>query len=148
MPLETFNKLTSEDKKSLVIIDNFVLDFGDFNLMHPGGRFTLDKNIGRDISKFFYGGYSMVPSENAVPYTHSIESLKIAKGMIVGTLEDQDKMPVVETQIGKRNPVNDKDFSFPFVKTSGVASETNFANWYWDLGMIGKHYLVCSAQRQ
>jgi cytochrome b involved in lipid metabolism len=26
---------------------------------HPGGKFVVEANIGRDISKFFYGGYSM-----------------------------------------------------------------------------------------
>ena len=25
---------------------------------HPGGTFLLKNNVGRDISKFFYGGYS------------------------------------------------------------------------------------------
>ena len=26
---------------------------------HPGGKFALQQNIGRDISKFFNGGYSL-----------------------------------------------------------------------------------------
>jgi cytochrome b involved in lipid metabolism len=26
---------------------------------HPGGKFVIEHNIGRDVSKFFYGGYSL-----------------------------------------------------------------------------------------
>lgn len=34
-----------------------VLDFGDFHMFHPGGKFVLEKNVGRDITKFYYGSY-------------------------------------------------------------------------------------------
>jgi cytochrome b involved in lipid metabolism len=37
-----------------------VLDFGDFAMYHPGGKFVLEKNVGRDITKFYYGSYSMI----------------------------------------------------------------------------------------
>jgi len=46
--------------KKLVILDNLVLDVGTFIEHHPGGKFVLERNIGRDISKFFFGGYSMM----------------------------------------------------------------------------------------
>ena len=42
---------------NLVILDNLVLDVTDFIKEHPGGRFALRHNIGRDISKFYFGGY-------------------------------------------------------------------------------------------
>ena len=35
-----------------------MLDVTDFMFNHPGGKFTIENNIGRDISKFFYGGYA------------------------------------------------------------------------------------------
>ncbi len=47
-------------KRELVLIDNLVLDVHEFDGMHPGGKFVIQNNIGRDISKFFYGGYVMV----------------------------------------------------------------------------------------
>jgi hypothetical protein len=53
--------------------------------VHPGGRFFLEKNYGRDISKFYFGGYSMV--QGARPYTHSAWSLSIIKSMVVGVIE-------------------------------------------------------------
>ena len=45
--------------EQLVILDGFVLNVTDFIGLHPGGHYMLKHNIGRDISKFFYGGYSM-----------------------------------------------------------------------------------------
>lgn len=46
--------------RNLVLMDNLVLDFTDYKYFHPGGKFVLTKCIGRDISKFFYGGYTLV----------------------------------------------------------------------------------------
>jgi cytochrome b involved in lipid metabolism len=61
---------------SLVILDNLVLDVSDYMMNHPGGKFLLEYNIGRDISKFFYGGYSqdgnLISNGTAsMAYTHS-----------------------------------------------------------------------------
>jgi cytochrome b involved in lipid metabolism len=36
-----------------------VLDVSRFMEEHPGGKFSLEHNIGRDISKFFYGAYQL-----------------------------------------------------------------------------------------
>jgi hypothetical protein len=65
------SKMINDEKRHIVIADNFVLDYGDFDLIHPGGRFVLEKNIGRDISKFFYGGYKMTNTTDARPHQHS-----------------------------------------------------------------------------
>ena len=43
----------------LVILDEMVIDIGRYMNSHPGGRFVLQQNVGRDISKFFYGGYCL-----------------------------------------------------------------------------------------
>jgi cytochrome b involved in lipid metabolism len=43
--------------KRLWILDDMVLDLTYYMPNHPGGAFLLEQNIGRDISKFFYGGY-------------------------------------------------------------------------------------------
>jgi cytochrome b involved in lipid metabolism len=45
------------DGDSLVILDDMVLDVEKFRNDHPGGKFLIDFHIGRDVSKFFYGGY-------------------------------------------------------------------------------------------
>ena len=43
--------------EELVILDDLILDVSRFRYNHPGGNFLIHQNIGRDISKFFYGGY-------------------------------------------------------------------------------------------
>jgi cytochrome b involved in lipid metabolism len=45
--------------EKLVILDDMVLDMSSYAINHPGGNFTIEHNIGRDVSKFFYGGYSL-----------------------------------------------------------------------------------------
>jgi len=42
-----------------MILDDMVLDLDGYFCFHPGGRFVLKHNVGKDISKFFYGGYNL-----------------------------------------------------------------------------------------
>jgi cytochrome b involved in lipid metabolism len=44
---------------NLVLLNELVLDIQDYDLHHPGGKFMIRNNIGRDISKFYYGGYAI-----------------------------------------------------------------------------------------
>ena len=83
------------DGEPLMILDNLVLNahktlvpFVEYTHMHPGGRFTLEKNYGRDISKFFYGGYKLV-NPGMHKANHSNNALSIAESMVVGVIEDQ-----------------------------------------------------------
>ena len=55
---EEFDARVKNGEK-LAILDGFVLDISEFIWHHPGGQFTLSHYVGCDISKFFYGGYSM-----------------------------------------------------------------------------------------
>ena len=54
-----------------MLLDDLVLDVAEFMDSHPGGRFALQNNIGRDVSKFFHGGYSMENESGLAPYAHS-----------------------------------------------------------------------------
>ena len=58
MSAKEFDNYVKEGRK-LVILDELVLDVASFISHHPGGQFVLKHNIGRDISKFFHGGYSL-----------------------------------------------------------------------------------------
>lgn len=60
--------------EQLVILDNLVLNVEHFMNYHPGGKFLLNHNIGRDISKFFYGGYALdnnADIEGSVIHAHT-----------------------------------------------------------------------------
>ena len=58
MTRQQFEKAVANGDK-LVILDDMVLDINKFIPQHPGGKFVLEHTIGRDISKFFYGGYNL-----------------------------------------------------------------------------------------
>ena len=56
---------------SLCVCDNLVLRTDGYEKIHPGGKFTIVKNFGRDIAKFYYGNYSLTNGKHTVPHTHS-----------------------------------------------------------------------------
>lgn len=90
----------------MVILDDLVLDVTEFMDNHPGGKFLLEHNKGRDVSKFFYGGYAMdgnLVSNGAISHTHSnvaraiVESLTIARLLPNKTKIMKENMEVVPT---------------------------------------------------
>ena len=73
-----------------MILDELVLDVDKFIDHHPGGRFVLTHNIGRDISKFFHGGYSLEDNMNGPPargYKHSTYARMIVNELAVAVYE-------------------------------------------------------------
>ena len=70
-----------------MILDDMVLNVGSYMDNHPGGRFSFENNIGRDITKFFYGGDSMEAHEHLKPFSHSNIARKIVNTLIIGKLE-------------------------------------------------------------
>jgi cytochrome b involved in lipid metabolism len=63
--------------EQLLILDDMVLDVTGFIDSHPGGREMIDDNIGRDVSKYFYGAYSMA-GKKSYTWTHSREASSVA----------------------------------------------------------------------
>lgn len=57
--------------RKLILLDEMVIDVKDYMKAHPGGKFLIENNIGRDISKFFYGGQSQESLAGMRPYLHS-----------------------------------------------------------------------------
>lgn len=70
-----------------MLLDEMVLDITHFIEHHPGGRFVLEHSLGRDISKFFYGGYALegnIETKNPPPgYKHSNYARMIVNNLIV-----------------------------------------------------------------
>ena len=48
-----------------------MLDVSTFMYNHPGTAFSIKRNIGRDVSKFFHGGYSLENICQVSPHDHS-----------------------------------------------------------------------------
>lgn len=70
-----------------MILDEYVIDIASLMLYHPGGTFSIAHNIGRDISKYFHGGYSLENINKVREHKHSNDARKIADGLIIGKLE-------------------------------------------------------------
>ena len=69
-----------EKGEKLTILDNLILNTNGYERIHPGGKFTLIKNFGRDVSKFYYGGYALVQGKGAFGvHAHSEASRMIVK---------------------------------------------------------------------
>lgn len=73
--------------QNLCVLDEYIIDVTSILSSHPGGRFVIEGNIGRDISKFFHGGYTMENIDYVEPYAHSNEARLMIKNMIVGRLQ-------------------------------------------------------------
>jgi hypothetical protein len=83
--LEDFKYEVFDQNRKLVLLDNKVLELGQFPKFHPGGFFTLEKNVGRDVTKFFNGAYKLVASNTKeIQWNHSARALSIANSMIIG----------------------------------------------------------------
>jgi cytochrome b involved in lipid metabolism len=72
-----------------VILDDLVLDVSHFMTEHPGGRFLIEHNIGRDVSKFFYGGYVMENGVGLSPHRHTNVARTIVNKIIVARLNNK-----------------------------------------------------------
>ena len=68
-------------------MNDLVLDVSKYMSNHPGGKFVMDHNIGRDISKYFYGGYILENQVGISPHTHSNVARKIVNSLIVARIE-------------------------------------------------------------
>ena len=66
-----------------------VLDISTYAFAHPGGAFLLEHNVGRDVSKYFYGAYGFDGNKNDPQnsnncWVHSNIARKIANKHAIG----------------------------------------------------------------
>lgn len=106
MTVEEFQTAAFDKKKHMVILDNYVLDMGDYHEIHPGGKFVFQKNYGRDVSKYFYGAYMLVNSPMEQLWNHSATSIAIASAFVTASLKDQEYVKPVETTISACKYIN------------------------------------------
>ena len=96
---QEFEELIKKGEK-LVILDDHVLDVADFMTFHPGTVFSIEHNIGRDVSKFFSGAYSLENSPGrAVPHhVHSNDAKLAALYLCRYTLNEMARSYTVTVQ--------------------------------------------------
>ena len=127
----------------MVICDNLVLRTAGYERIHPGGKFVITKNFGRDIAKFYYGNYSLTNGKLTKPHTHTGEANDILHSMIVGYIDDQHDAKEVPTKIFAKHELTDNIATFTFKHLQGKTVR-NYKGWYYDLGMVAKHFTVSS----
>ena len=81
MSIDEF-ELRVRQGEELVILEDLVLNIEQYKYKHPGGKFSLVQNVGRDVSKFFYGGYAL-ENEEIEPHLHSGIARSIVNSLIV-----------------------------------------------------------------
>lgn len=85
--MEEFDKYI-EQGMQLVILDDLVLNVKNYAPYHPGGKFLIEVNSGRDISKFFYGGYQFENFTGVSLYqAHSNQARKIVNSLVFAKLQ-------------------------------------------------------------
>ena len=105
--------------EKLVLLDDLILDVRKFRSEHPGGQFHIDFHVGRDVSKFFYGGYVLENQSGMTPYTHSNVARAIVNGMIIGKLGQPAE--TFQGKIVSSHDVNSTTKVFTFsISTDGV----------------------------
>lgn len=148
-----FHDLIHGEGRALVILDEFVIDVGEFMHKHPGGRFALKHNIGRDISKYFYGGYSLDGNlEKTNPrkgVIHSSYARGIVNELIIAYYEkDVDKTSTIcrlrEDKIFEVNPMI-KTF---YMQSVDKAPVPNFKRNYHGFEVLTKHFWIRTLQNR
>lgn len=66
-----------------VIFGNRVCDLTNF--IHPGGNLIIDKVIGREISRYIYGGHK-AEKLDIQPHAHSVKALRLLNEFHIGDL--------------------------------------------------------------
>ena len=158
MTIDDFNSKLIEGKVSLMILDDLVLDVTRYLDDHPGGRFLIEYCIGRDISKFYYGGYALDNNDikgKSKRHAHSnishlqVQSLIIAR--LIPNPNDLSKSAQAtkfEAVIKERQEVTKGTNTLVF-SISSSSKESNYlpSNYYEDIQMIGRHYLISEVGR-
>eukprot|EP00347_Sterkiella_histriomuscorum_P019560 403341168 len=134
-----FYQRINESGEKLVILNDMVLNVSKYMFNHPGGKFVIAQNVGRDITKFFYGGYQMENYGNQKPYFHSNVARAVVNQLIIGKLNI--KAPKFIIQAVGKYPLNSSTTCFVFRSHTKVPG---ISKYYGDIQMIGKHYLISS----
>ncbi len=72
-------------KRKIVLLEDLVIDVTDYASSHPGGKFIFDKMTGKDIGKYFYGGYAF-DSDSPVYHRHTNYARRIISKLAIGII--------------------------------------------------------------
>jgi len=127
--------------EKLVVLDDLVLDVSAYMKFHPGGAFLVEHNLGRDISKFFYGGYALENDRGQKGFAHSNLARKIVNELAIGIMYREAEIVHYQIDHIKTVKINDKIRTINFkAKTQPIIAGVQ--QFYSELAQFGKHYIV------
>lgn len=128
-----------------MILNELVLDIASWLERHPGGLWVLKHNIGKDISKFFYGGYAQDGNEsiqNNPGHAHSNNARKAVNELAIARYSSTI---VSSAKCRIRTPpdaCNSLTKNFTFTAVDIDAKPDHFRLFFPGLKTLGKNYLV------
>lgn len=137
--------------RKLMVLNQFVLDCTDYISYHPGGRFVIETNVGRDISKFFYGGYCLEGNGGSTPstgYNHSNYAMVIANDLAIA-INCKETNPEITLTVcnTERTHMWTNSVGTVFFEAKDGKAQANFKNFYDGFHMLGKHYKLRALKR-
>ncbi len=102
-------------------------------------------NIGIDISKYFYGGYSLEDNLGGRPaegWNHSGIAKDIVNDLIVAKYEVDIPTAILTCQLVDRKAVNSLT---SVISLRAINGTKHFKSYYEDQRMIGKHFRLMSS---
>lgn len=152
MSREEFDSCVTNGQK-LVLLDDLVLDVDKFIGEHPGGKFFLIHNIGRDISKYYYGGYSLEGNGGARPakgHTHTTYADRIIKELAIARYLDSRQVATTRCRVREdlTQSINTTTKLIVFENcendNEGVV---NFKTHYPNNNFLANHFLITDLKR-
>ena len=123
-------------------MNELVLDMGDYIGYHPGGRFVLEKNVGRDISKFYCGSYSILEDLSIVLHTHGRQADWQVYQMIIGTVEGQKK-GAATVAVYKERQLNENSHTATFhLHAFDETKKDQYKRFHNSLNHVGQYYII------
>lgn len=119
-------------------MDDLILDVSKYQFEHPGGRYLLSDTIGRDISKYFYGGYTH--EVGYALHAHSQIAKEILQSITIGkmnSIQRGGEAVEFEARVTGKEQLLGSTATSVFKFTTDVALQDIDA-----VGRMGQHYLV------
>lgn len=92
-----------ESGHQVAVIDDLVVDMEKYLFYHPGGAFVLTQNVGRDISKYFHGAFSLenMGKNKVHNWYHSTQARRIVNDIAIGRYIKRAEVRLCSTMVDR-----------------------------------------------
>ena len=110
----------------------------------------LEKSNGKDISKYFHGGYSLEPLQGAPNHSHSNYARTIVNSLIVARYVSNKESVVstIESATSRSQHESVKTFKLTVASREEQDAKLLIHNFYPDFETMGRHYLVQEQEKE